>query len=141
MWDEPETNLDASDFLDCLEARMGGCGYLPALRGWRSPRELVREAQRLRRRSLEGHQRSLRDVAAELARAIAAFSTKIPRRKAPMIIAAFCCGMVRRTHQPCTKTPCTNVCSARDTINPENSLARSYDEAASEKWHASGLRR
>ena len=31
-------------------------------------RELVREAQRLRRRSLEGHQRSLRDVAAELAR-------------------------------------------------------------------------
>ena len=30
--------------------------------------QLVREAQRLRRRSLEGHQRSLRDVAAELAR-------------------------------------------------------------------------
>src|SRR5450759_2007143 len=35
----------------------------------------------------------------------------------------------------CSKTPCTNVCSARDTINPENSLARSYDEAVSEKWH------
>ena len=48
---------------------------------------------------------------------IAAFPTKIPRRKAPMIIAACCCGMVRRTHQPCTTTLCTNVCSA---INPEN---------------------
>jgi hypothetical protein len=52
-----------------------------------------------------------------------------------VIIAARCYGMVRRTHQPCSKTPCTNVCSARDTINPENSLARSYDEAVSEKWH------
>ena len=51
-----------------------------------------------------------------------------------MIIAACCCGMVRRTHQPCSKTPCTNVCSARDTVKPENSLARSYDEAVSEKW-------
>jgi DNA invertase Pin-like site-specific DNA recombinase len=30
--------------------------------------ELVREAKRLRRRSLKGHQRSLRDVAAELAK-------------------------------------------------------------------------
>src|SRR5450830_986161 len=54
---------------------------------------------------------------------IAAFSTKIPRRKAPMIITACCCGMVRRTHQPCTITLCTNVCSA---INPENSLARDH---------------
>jgi hypothetical protein len=43
--------------------------------------------------------------------------------------------MVRRTHQPYTKTPCTNVGSARDTVKPENSLARSYDEAVSEKWH------
>jgi hypothetical protein len=65
---------------------------------------------------------------------IAAVSARIPRRKAPMIIAACYCGMIRWTYQPFfKKTLCTNVCSARDTINPENSLARSYDEAVSEK--------
>jgi hypothetical protein len=35
---------------------------------WRDSRSLVREAKRLRRRSPKGHQRSLRNVAAELAK-------------------------------------------------------------------------
>jgi hypothetical protein len=44
-----------------------------------------------------------------------------------MIIAACYCGMIRWTYQPFfKKTLCTNVCSARDTINPENSLARDH---------------
>jgi hypothetical protein len=35
--------------------------------------ELVREAKRMRRRSPKGHQRSLRDVAAELAKLVPTF--------------------------------------------------------------------
>jgi hypothetical protein len=57
---------DASDWLTRKRAEAGKC---EGRKSWAEINpELVREAKRLRRRSPKGHQRSLRDVAAELAK-------------------------------------------------------------------------